>query len=60
MGLRGDKDKFLEWSLTATVISMFISMAYDLKNFEFVFVDTSKKQDETHQGQNLTFLSSEQ
>lgn len=43
MGLGSDKDKFLEWTLTATVISMFLSFGADVLKYEFEFVDTSNK-----------------
>lgn len=32
-----DKGKFLEWTLTVTVISMFISIAMDARKYEFVY-----------------------
>lgn len=32
-----DKGKFLEWTLTATVISNFISIGLDVWKFEFVY-----------------------
>lgn len=32
-----DKDKFLEWTLTATVISNFLSIGLDVSKFEFVY-----------------------
>jgi hypothetical protein len=39
MGVESDKNKFLEWTMTATVISMFISIAIDARNYDFVFVE---------------------
>ena len=38
-----DKSKFLEWTLTATIISMFISIGMDGKRFQFVYTDVSKE-----------------
>jgi len=39
MGVESDKNKFLEWTMTATVISMFISIGMDVGRYEFVFVE---------------------
>jgi len=39
MGVESDKNKFLEWTMTATVISMFISIGVDVNKYEFVFVN---------------------
>lgn len=33
-----DKGKFLEWTMTATVISMFLSIGIDVLPFELVYV----------------------
>jgi cell division protein FtsW (lipid II flippase) len=40
-GVESDKSKFLEWTMTATVISMFISIGLDSYKYEFVYVDVS-------------------
>ena len=39
MGVESDKNKFLEWTMTATVISMFISIGMDVGRYDFVFVE---------------------
>ncbi len=36
-GEGSDKGKFLEWTLTATVISNFLSIGVDVWRFEFVY-----------------------
>lgn len=41
-----DKDKFLEWTLTATVISMFLSIGLDVSKFEFVYVEVVDEEEE--------------
>jgi hypothetical protein len=33
-----DKGKFLEWTMTATVIGMFLSIGIDVLPFELVYV----------------------
>ncbi len=33
LGVESDKSKFLEWTLTATVISMFISIGMDAQKY---------------------------
>ena len=43
---KNDKGKFLEWTMTVTVISMFISIAMDSRHFEFVYSET--KNEEIH------------
>lgn len=46
-----DKDKFLEWTMTATVISMFLSIGADVLPFELVYVEEGKE------SQHVTELS---
>jgi hypothetical protein len=41
-----NKDIFLEWTLTATVISMFVSIGLDARKFEFVFTDVEQRSGE--------------
>jgi hypothetical protein len=40
-GENSDKGKFLEWTGTVTVVSMFLSIALDASKFEFVYTDIS-------------------
>ena len=43
--LGSDKDKFLEWTLTATVISMFLSIGLDASKFEFVYTELREQEE---------------
>ena len=38
-----DKGNFYEWTLTATIISMFISIGIDCSRFEFVYTEINDK-----------------
>lgn len=39
-GVHSDKGNFFEWTLTATVISMFLSIGLDANKYEFVFTES--------------------
>lgn len=48
-----DKDKFLEWTMTATVISMFLSIGADVLPFDLVYVEEKERECESHPLQPL-------
>ena len=43
---KDDKSNFLEWTLTATIISMFLSIGIDASRFEFVYTYSPEVEDE--------------
>lgn len=38
--LSSKKSNFIEWTMTATIISMFLSIGMDSWKFEFVYVES--------------------
>lgn len=45
-GLRSNKSNFIEWTMTATIISMFLSIGMDAWKYEFVYVEVKAEEED--------------